>query len=84
MRGRKPVVRTKVLNTLFESRKALTAKEIGCSPVVAGRLAKEGYIVHVDELHRPQRGRPQFRYKLSDDSRNEVRKARRRRKPATA
>jgi hypothetical protein len=36
--ARQAKVREAALTRLFESRKPLTAKEMGCSPVVAGRL----------------------------------------------
>lgn len=76
--ARRATVREAALNTLFESRKPLTAKEMGVSAVVAGNLREAGYTEHVSDKHLPQRGRPQFLYKLSTDTRNEVRKARRR------
>jgi hypothetical protein len=76
--ARKATVREAALNTLFESRRPLTAKEMNVSAVIAGRLRDQGYTVHVDVLRKPERGRPAFRYTLSDETRNEVRKARRR------
>lgn len=82
--ARKATVRESALNTLFESRRPLTAKEMNISAVIAGRLREDGYTVHVGELRKPERGRPAFRYSLSDETRNEVRKARRRTSRRTA
>lgn len=80
--ARQAKVREAALTRLFESRKPLTAKEMGCSPVVAGRLRDFGFTVKAGERKAPanadeRRGRPQFVYRLSAETRREVGKARR-------
>jgi predicted ArsR family transcriptional regulator len=80
--ARKAVVSERAMVALYQSRKPLTAKEMGVSAVIAGRLREVGAIEHVDVRHKPSRGRPEFLYRLADEQRAELRKQRRRKTTA--